>query len=253
MVLCEIYEAKPQSQALKELVTATLKQKGFLMSYRILAVDDDVSILRLIKNILSMSGYEVVTMNSIEEINLCDFLGYDLILLDILMPINGLDICKQIRNEVSSPILFITAKDMEDDLVEGLSVGADDYITKPFTVKEFLARVKMHLRREERQRSIKKVLSFGKLSIHQDLNQVLFGEEKIPFTKREFSIIRLLSENPNKIFSIEELYERIYPNSSDTQFRSITEYIYQIRNKCKPFQINPIETLWGGGYRWNIK
>lgn len=223
------------------------------MAYRILAIDDDVSILRLIKNILRMSDYEVVTMSTVEEINLCDFLGYDLILLDILMPFNGLEICKRIRKEVSVPILFITAKDMEDDLVEGLAAGADDYITKPFTVKEFLARIKMHLRREERHRQEEKSLTFGKLTIRPDLRQVTADGEVLPLTKREFAIVRLLSEYPEKVFSAEEIYDRIYPQSSDTQFRSVTEYIYQIRNKCKPFQINPIATVWGGGYRWSLK
>ena len=122
------------------------------MSYKILVIDDDETILRLIKNILQLNDYEVITRNGIEEVNICEFVDFDLILLDIMMPLDGITICNEIREQIKVPILFITAKDMEEDLVNGLLAGADDYITKPFSVKEFLARIKMHLRREERNR-----------------------------------------------------------------------------------------------------
>lgn len=220
------------------------------MAYRILAIDDDQSILRLIKNVLNLSQYEVVVRSKVEEINLCDFIGFDLILLDIMMPLNGLDICRYIREEIKVPIIFITAKDMDEDLVEGVQAGADDYITKPFTIHELLARVEMHIRREERHQRNNNSLCFGDIIIDIDLQSVSISGELLPLTKREFIIVQLLASNTNKIFSIEELYERVYPGSSNTQFRSISEYIYQIRNKFKVYKINPIETMWGGGYRW---
>lgn len=220
------------------------------MTYRILAIDDDNSILRLIKNVLNLSQYEVVTRNNIDEINLCDFIGFDLILLDIMMPLNGLDICRYIREEIKVPILFITAKDMDEDFVKGIQAGADDYITKPFKVHELLARVKMHLRREERHKTHSDVLNFGEVAIDLNLQSVSIGKEIIPLTKREFVIVRLLATNPKKIFPIHEIYDKVYPQDSNAQFRSISEYIYQIRNKFKPYNINPIETMWGGGYRW---
>lgn len=223
------------------------------MAYRILAIDDDESILRLIKNILNLSEYEVTTRSSINEINLCDFIGFDLILLDIMMPLNGLDICRQIRSEINVPIIFITAKDMEEDLVDGIEVGADDYITKPFTVKEFLARVKMHLRREDRNKDKKNIFDFDKVKVDIDLQSVFIEKKKVKLTKREFLIVSTLASHSNKVFSIEEIYNRVYPGSSDTQFRSISEYIYQIRNKFKAYGINPFETMRGGGYRWNIQ
>lgn len=223
------------------------------MAYRILAIDDDSSILRLIKNILCSPEYQVVTRSSIEEINLCDFTGFDLILLDIMMPLSGLDICRVIRQEIKAPILFITAKDMEEDLVEGIGAGADDYITKPFTVKEFLARIKMHLRREERNREESKVQIFGEIKIDMDLQTVFVNEEEVSFTKREFEMIRILASREGRVFSVEEIYDRVYPQSSNTQFRSISEYIYQIRSKFKSKGINPIETMRGGGYSWKIQ
>lgn len=220
------------------------------MSYKILVIDDDPSILRLIKNALSLKQYNVITREAIDDINLCDFIGFDLILLDIMMPINGLDICQIIRNEINAPIIFITAKDLEEDLIKGIYAGADDYITKPFSIKELLARVEMHLRREERCKVKSEKIIFGKTKIDLDNQIVTVNGEKLPITKREFLIIQLLIANTKRSFTIEEIYNRVYPNSSNTQFRSISEYIYQIRNKFKPYGINPIETMWGGGYKW---
>ena len=223
------------------------------MSYKILVIDDDETILRLIKNILQLNDYEVTTRNGIEEVNICDFVDFDLILLDIMMPLDGITICNEIREQIKAPILFITAKDMEEDLVNGLLAGADDYITKPFSVNEFLARIKMHLRREERNRQTVKRLEFGSISIDMNLKTVFVEENEIKLTNREFMIIQLLATQTSRIFTIEEIYTVVYPNSSNTQFRSISEYMYQIRSKFKLYHLNPIETMRGGGYKWIIK
>ena len=222
------------------------------MSYKILVIDDDETILRLIKNILQLNDYDVTTRNGIEEVNICDFVDFDLILLDIMMPLDGIAICNEIREQIKAPILFITAKDMEEDLVNGLLAGADDYITKPFSVKEFLARIKMHLRREERNRQNGKRLEFGSILIDMNLKTVFVEENEIKLTNREFMIIQLLASQTSRIFTIEEIYTVVYPNSSNTQFRSISEYMYQIRSKFKPYHFNPIETMRGGGYKWKI-
>ena len=197
------------------------------MKYKILAIDDDEKILRLIGNALEANNFHVETRKNIEEINICDFTGFDLILLDVMMPISGLEICRSIRPQIATPILFLTAKDFEEDLLKGIQAGADDYITKPFSIKELIARIQMHLRREERSQS-----------------------KRISLTKREFDLLYLLAKNENRIFSVEELYDYLYPVSSDAQLRSITEYIYQIRQKFKIHQIDPIKTIWGGGYKW---
>lgn len=158
-----------------------------------MVIDDDESILRLMKKALSLSDYEVVTLNGVDEINLCDYIAYDLIILDVMMPLNGLDICEAIRKDIKASILFLTARDMEEDLVKGLEVGADDYITKPFTVKELLARIGMHLRREERSRGGTAVLCFGEVSIDKATQTVLVGTEELMLTKREFALIQLLA------------------------------------------------------------
>ena len=220
------------------------------MKYNILAVDDDEKILRLIGNALEANNFHVETRKNIEEINICDFTGFDLILLDVMMPISGLEICRSIRSQITTPILFLTAKDFEEDLLKGIQAGADDYITKPFSIKELIARIQMHLRREERSHPDPKEEMNSDITFYRDRQEVYYQSKRISLTKREFDLLYLLAKNENRIFTIEELYNYLYPVSSDAQLRSITEYIYQIRQKFKIHQIDPIKTVWGGGYKW---
>lgn len=220
------------------------------MKYKILIIDDDEKILRLIGNALEANNFHVETRKNIEEINICDFTGFDLILLDVMMPISGLEICRSIRPQIATPILFLTAKDFEEDLLKGIQAGADDYITKPFSIKELIARIQMHLRREERSHHASKEEMDSNIAFYRDSQEVYYQSKRISLTKREFDLLYLLAKNENRIFSIEELYNYLYPVDSDAQLRSITEYIYQIRQKFKIHQIDPIKTVWGGGYKW---
>ena len=220
------------------------------MKYKILAIDDDEKILRLIGNALEANNFHVETRKNIEEINICDFTGFDLIILDVMMPISGLEICRSIRSQIATPILFLTAKDFEEDLLKGIQAGADDYITKPFSIKELIARIQMHLRREERSHNASKEEMDSNITFYRDSQEVYYQSKRISLTKREFDLLYLLAKNENRIFSIEELYNYLYPIDSDAQLRSITEYIYQIRQKFKIHQIDPIKTVWGGGYKW---
>ena len=220
------------------------------MTYKILAIDDDEKILRLIANALKANNFHVETRKYIEEINICDFTGFDLILLDVMMPISGLEICLSIRSQIATPILFLTAKDFEEDLLKGIQAGADDYITKPFSIKELIARIQMHLRREERSHHASKEEMDSNITFNRDSQEVYYQSKRISLTNLEFDLLYLLAKNENRIFSIEELYNYLYPVDSDAQLRSITEYIYQIRQKFKIHQIDPIKTVWGGGYKW---
>ena len=220
------------------------------MKHKILAIDDDEKILRLIGNALEANNFNVETRSNIEEIDICDFTGFDLILLDVMMPISGLEICRSIRSQITTPILFLTAKDFEEDLLKGIQAGADDYITKPFSIKELIARIQMHLRREERSHNASKEEMESNITFYRDSQEVYYQSKRISLTKREFDLLYLLAKNKNRIFSIEELYNYLYPVDSDAQLRSITEYIYQIRQKFKIHQIDPIKTVWGGGYKW---
>lgn len=121
---------------------------------------------------------------------------------------------------------------------------------KPFSMPELLARVKMHLRREERTKGTIHQIKSGKLILYTDSKELFIKNDKIPLTRREFDIVSLLASHPNKIYSIEEIYNYLYPQNSDALLRSVSEYIYQIRQKLKPYQLNPIKTLYGGGYQW---
>lgn len=221
-----------------------------MQQYKILVIDDDIKILRLVKNILEKHHYIVETREHVYDINLCDFTGFDLIVLDIMMPISGIDICTYIRESIQTPIIFLTAKNLEEDILEGISVGADDYITKPFSMKELVARVNMHIRRDNRLRPSNDHEREGEFQFNRMRKELLIKSNTVALTKREFDLLYLLFTHQSKIFSVEELYDYLYPQSSDAQYRTITEYIYQIRQKLKPYEINPIKTIWGGGYKW---
>lgn len=225
--------------------------------YKILVVDDDFEILKLMRTILEMENYNVMTYQEVRlPIKTSDFKGFDLILLDVMMPnVDGLQICKQIRESVTSPIIFVSAKDSEDDIVSGLNLGGDDYITKPFSVNQLVAKVAAHLKREERHRNAESnesvIRELFPLTFYLQEKVVCVNGESISLTRREYDILELLSSKTNKVYSREEIYERIYDDEADALFRSISEYIYQIRAKFFPYGINPIKTIRGMGYKWN--
>ncbi|OBR96959.1 MULTISPECIES: response regulator transcription factor [Clostridium] len=217
---------------------------------KILAVDDDRRILKLIKNALKLNHHEVITLQNPENIPIEDFCGYDLILLDVMMPgIDGFELCQKIRSAVDSPIIFLTAKTDESAIVKGLAFGGDDYIAKPFGVMELNARVEAYLRRENRGKSTKKLV-YGDITIDFDKKEILVNNNVIAFTKNEYNICEFLALNRGKVFTKQAIFEAIYDLDSDTQFSVITEYIRLIRNKFKGYNCFPIETVWGVGYMW---
>lgn len=225
--------------------------------YKILVVDDDFEILKLMRTILEMKNYQVTTYQEVNvPININNFKGFDLILLDVMMPnIDGMQICKQIRNKVSSPIIFVSAKDTEDDIVSGLNLGGDDYITKPFSINQLIAKVAANLKREERYKqgefSNQVVRELSPITIYLQEKIVCINGDSLAFTNREYDIIELLSRNPRKVFTIQDIYENVYDDDAETLFHSISEYIYQIRLKFSSYGINPIKTVRGMGYKWH--
>lgn len=223
-----------------------------MKTYRILAVDDDRSILKLLQRILELDGYQVTLCQDASQLDLSDFVGYDLILLDIMMDsVDGYELCSYIRPHLSCPIVFLTAKELEEDKVEGLYRGADDYIVKPFGAKELLARVRAHIRREERRQETQQELAGCRF--YPDRYQAVCLGQTISLSEREFKLLRLLAQHPQQAFSAEQLYELLYPESSETQLRSISEYIYQIRQKFKQADLQVIATVRGVGYRWQLE
>lgn len=217
---------------------------------RILAIDDNLSILKVIKNALQLKAHEVIVLESVSGVSIEDFCGYDLILLDVMMPeVDGFELCRKIRDSVDCPILFLTAKTEEAAIVQGLMSGGDDYITKPFGIMELNARVEAHLRRENRDRSTHKATS-GDIVFDFDKKEVRVKGELLDLTKNEYLICEYLMTHRSKVYTKEEIFEAVYDYDSDTQIKVISEFIRVIRKKFKIYDCYPIETVWGVGYIW---
>lgn len=226
--------------------------------HKILIVDDDLEMLKLMKNALELKNYAVTLLSEVTlPIDIAEFQGYDLILLDIMLTnIDGIALCEKIRSQVTTPIIFVSAKDAEADILAGLESGGDDYIVKPFSLKQLVAKVKADLKREERTkegyRNFKTVRrSLGPVTFYLEEKQVCIAGSIVELTKREYAILELLSFKPERIYTREEIYFSVYDESSEALFHSISEYVYQIRNKFSKYGIDPIKTVRGMGYKWN--
>ena len=216
---------------------------------KILVVDDDAAILDLVGNVLNKDGHFVTKVSNPLKINMEKVTDYDLILLDIMMPgIDGFSLCLKIRELVDCPILFLTAKTEVSSLVNGLSLGADDYICKPFGVMELRARIAAHLRREHREHSVRMVL--GRVCFHLSLKQMTVDNKEIPLTKTEYEICEFLARNCGQIFSKEQILEQVFGFDSESNDNTITTHIKNIRLKFSDYNCMPIKTVWGIGYKW---
>ncbi len=220
---------------------------------KILICDDEADIVTMLTDYFEMNGYEVLSaMNGTEAIALTAK-NPDIILLDINMPCgDGISVCKKIRDYVSCPILFLTAKVEESDKILGFASGADDYIIKPFSINELGARVSAHLRRERRNAvSAKAVKYFGELTVDYAAKTVVCKDTAVTLAKKEFEIIELLSLNAGQVFDKERIYERLWGYDAEGDSSVVAEHIRRIRNKLSPFNEDyHIETVWGVGYKW---
>lgn len=215
----------------------------------ILAIDDEEGILRIIKSALEKEGHNVKIVSDPSVICDDEYLKYDLILLDVMMPeIDGFTLCRKIRNLVDCPIIFLTAKTMEEDIVTGLSIGGDDYISKPFGIKELKARVAAHLRREGREKQ--NAFSISDIKFNMKSKEAYYNGIMVPFTKSEYSICELLALNHGQVFSKERIYENVFGFEGNSDLTAIVEHIKNIRSKFRKIGMNPIETVWGIGYKW---
>ena len=221
------------------------------MKYKILIIDDEEMILSMMKKCLQ-EKFSVYTADSAKKALELLIETPDIVLLDINMPeMDGLELCQLIRGHVSCPIIFLTARVTEQDVIKGLSVGGDDYITKPFSMDELLARVSAHLRREERK-GIAANLRFDKeLIIDYNSRVVFYGKEQLEFSNKEFEIIKFLSQNAGMVFDRETIYEKLWGYDSEGDSIVVKEHIRKIRNKLSVYtDKNYIETVWGVGYKW---
>lgn len=222
------------------------------MGYSILLVDDEPDILQLLKDYFEIQGYFVMLAHNGREAIEKASNAPDIILLDINMPeMDGLEVCKRLRMHVSCPILFLTAKVTEQDRVNGLMIGGDDYILKPFSIDELGARVTAHLRRESRITKKETVKFIDELTLNFNERCFYYKEEAIALTKTEFDILEYLCMNRGQVFSKERIYEKLWGYDSEGDSNIITEHIRRIRMKIAKYTERVlIETVWGVGYKW---
>lgn len=217
---------------------------------KILVVDDEQDICKLLKEYLEMEGYLVYTgKNGMEAMESLKYQP-DMIILDVNMPdLDGYTVCEKIRDYVDCPILFLTARTEEHDRVSGFKAGGDDYIVKPFSIDEMLARIEAHLRREERKQQKSNVYISGNLTIDFSGRQVLMDGADVGLTKTEFSIVELLITHSGQVFEKEQIYETVRGFDGEADASIIAEHVRRIRQKIDKKEKH-IETVWGVGYKW---
>ena len=227
---------------------------------RILIVEDEVAIADLEKDYLELSGFEVEIENDGTN-GLARALAedFDLFILDLMLPgIDGFEICKEIREKKNTPILMVSAKKDDIDKIRGLGLGADDYITKPFSPSELVARVKAHLARYERLIGTNvpegDIVEIRGIKIDKTARRVWVNGEEKQFTTKEFDLLTFLAENPNHVFTKEELFREIWDMESIGDIATVTVHIKKIREKIEMNTAKPqyIETIWGVGYRFKV-
>lgn len=223
------------------------------MREKILLVDDEKGIVDVMKTYFEMSGYQVFAACSGREALQKMSCQPDLILLDINMPdMDGLAVCRAIRAHIACPILFLTARVETADKIKGFSLGADDYIVKPFDLEELGARVAAHLRRENRKQEQSTLRFFHNMVIDYAGRKVTVGESDVSLSKKEFDIVELLSVNAGQVFDRERIYETVWGLEGDGSSDTVMEHIRKIRAKFSALTLhNYIETVWGVGYKWN--
>lgn len=227
---------------------------------KILIIEDEEVIADLEKDYLELSGFEVAITNNgkdgLEQALKGDF---SLIILDLMLPeMDGFEVCKKIREERNIPIIMVSAKKDDIDKIRGLGLGADDYITKPFSPSELVARVKAHLNRYDRlvgsTQKKNDMIEIRGLQIDKTARRVWIDKEEKAFTTKEFDLLTFLAENPNHVYTKEELFREIWDMDSIGDIATVTVHIKKIREKIEYDSANPqyIETIWGVGYRFKV-
>lgn len=227
---------------------------------KILIVEDEEAIADLEKDYLELSGFEVEVAND-GEMGLSKALGedYNLIILDLMLPgVDGFEICRRVRDEKNTPIIMISAKKDDIDKIRGLGLGADDYMTKPFSPSELVARVKAHLARYERLIGStieeNKVIEIRGLKIDTTARRVWVNGEEKTFTTKEFDLLTFLASHPNHVYTKDQLFSEIWDMESIGDIATVTVHIKKIREKIEFDTSKPqyIETIWGVGYRFKV-
>ena len=227
---------------------------------RILIIEDEEAIADLEKDYLELSGFEVEVANDgVTGLDKALNEDYNLLILDLMLPgVDGFEICRKVRDEKNTPIIMVSAKKDDIDKIRGLGLGADDYMTKPFSPSELVARVKAHLARYERLIGSaveeNKVIEIRGLKIDTTARRVWINGEEKPFTTKEFDLLTCLASHPNHVYTKDELFSEIWDMESIGDIATVTVHIKKIREKIEYDTSNPqyIETIWGVGYRFKM-
>ena len=227
---------------------------------RILIVEDEQSIAELQRDYLEINGFTVDIENSGDTgLKRAISEDYDLIVLDLMLPVvDGFEICRQVRAEKDTPILIVSARKEDIDKIRGLGLGADDYITKPFSPSELVARVKAHITRYERlvgqKEKRSESIQIRGIRIDKADRRVFVNDSEVSFTTKEFDLLYFLAQNPNHVYSKEELFDKIWGLDSFGDIQTVTVHIKKVREKIEMDSSSPqyIETIWGAGYRFKV-
>lgn len=228
---------------------------------KILIIENDLTIAEMEKDYLELSNFEVtVVTDGVEGEKRAITGNYDIVLLEVELPgQDGFEICRRYREQFLQPIIFVTAKKEDIDIIHGLGLGADDYITKPFSPSELVARVKAHINRYQslvehlamREKEVEKITT-GELEIDRLSRRVFVSSEERKLTSKEFDLLFFLAKNPNHVYSKEELFQEVWGYKAMGDIATVTVHIKKIREKIERDTSNPqyIETIWGAGYRF---
>ena len=227
---------------------------------KILIIEDEIEIADLEKDYLELSGFEVAIANDGNKgLMMALTEDYDLIILDLMLPgTDGFEVCKMVREKKNIPIIMVSAKKDDIDKIRGLGLGADDYMTKPFSPSELVARVKAHMARYDRlvgsQAKVNDIIEIRGIRIDKTARRVYVDDVEKTFTTKEFDLLTFLAENPNHVYTKEELFREIWDMESIGDIATVTVHIKKIREKIEYDTANPqyIETIWGVGYRFKI-
>lgn len=228
---------------------------------KILIVEDDPLIAELERDYLEVSSYEVeIAADGFAGMRLCREKDYDLVLLDVMLPgVSGFEICRDIRKTKDIPVIMVTAKKEDIDKIRGLGLGADDYVVKPFSPAELVARVRAHigiherlLKNSEGVRRQQAEIQVRDLRLNRDSHRVYLKDQEIPLTNKEFELLLFLAENPNIVFSKDTLFDRIWGMDALGDAATVTVHVNRLREKIEKGKDQPeyIETVWGVGYRF---
>ena len=250
-IFCRIFAPEERPQAIYTLLYIIKMDKK---NYKILVVDDEQDLCEILKFNLETEGYQVETANSAEEALEKDIASYDLLLLDVMMGgMSGFQLAKKLKENVATaqiPIIFLTARDTENDTVTGFNLGADDYISKPFSIREVMVRVRAVIRRtadKQGKDAEPTIISYQGLVLNIDKKTVSIDGEDVPFTKTEFELLRLLLEEKGRVFSRQELIDRVWPKDVLVLDRTVDVNITRMRKKIGKFA-KCIVTRLGFGY-----